>query len=84
MAFREVATAYLDWLANAGNAKPSSLRDLRSVLAEPGTPAKRGSEPLKAHVMDAHRESAGGEDHDARHRSGASHRWLAREPRRPL
>ena len=35
--FREVAHEYLDWLEDVKGAKPSTLRDHRSTLAEPGT-----------------------------------------------
>jgi hypothetical protein len=41
--FREVARAYLRWLADVAGAKPSTLRDHGYVLAEPGTPYKRGT-----------------------------------------
>jgi integrase len=51
--FRELARAYLGWLADVAAAKPSTLRDHRSVLAEPGTPYKRGTGALSGHVMGA-------------------------------
>ena len=40
--FRQVARAYLRWLADIKDAKPSTLRDHRYLLAEPGTPYRRG------------------------------------------
>ncbi len=36
--FREVAQSYMRWLADVAGAKPSTLRDRESVLAEPGVP----------------------------------------------
>lgn len=42
------------WLAHAEDVrrlKPATLRDLRSVLAEPGTPRLRGGGELKARLM---------------------------------
>jgi integrase len=49
--FREVAHAYLRWLEGVRGAKPSTLAGHRSVLAEPGTPYKRGSGVTLGHVM---------------------------------
>ncbi len=49
--FREVAMGYLEWLEAVRGAKPSTLRDHQSVLADPGTPRKRGSGTLNGHVM---------------------------------
>jgi len=40
--FREVAHAYLDWLDRVHGAKPATLRDHRYLLAEPGSPHRRG------------------------------------------
>jgi integrase len=51
--FREVACAYLRWLEDVRGAKPSTLTGHRSVLAEPGTPYKRGSGVTLGHVMAA-------------------------------
>lgn len=51
--FREVARAYLSWLADVAGAKPSTLRDHGYVLAEPGTPYRRGRGELSGHVLDA-------------------------------
>ncbi|HEX4115161.1 MAG TPA: site-specific integrase [Solirubrobacteraceae bacterium] len=58
--FREVAHAYLRWLESVRGAKPSTLVGHRSVLAEPGTPYKRGSGVTFGHVMAAlgHRRAA--------------------------
>jgi integrase len=41
--FREIAHAYLDWLARVRDAKPATLRDHRYLLAEPGAAYRRGS-----------------------------------------
>ncbi|HWX45705.1 MAG TPA: site-specific integrase [Solirubrobacteraceae bacterium] len=51
--FREVAHAYLRRLADVAGAKPSTLRDHGYVLAEPGTPHKRGKGTTAGHVMAA-------------------------------
>ncbi len=51
--FREVAHDYLRWLREVRGAKPSSLRDRESVLAEPGTPYRRGVRTLNGYVMAA-------------------------------
>jgi integrase len=41
--FQELAREYLTWLETVEGAKPSTLRDHRSLLAEPGAPQPRGS-----------------------------------------
>ncbi len=51
--FREVAQSYMRWLADVAGAKPSTLRDRESVLAEPGLPCKRGEATTLGHVMAA-------------------------------
>lgn len=51
--FREVAQEYLRWLADVKGAKPSTLRDHASVLAEPGTRYKRGEGEVLGHVIRA-------------------------------
>ena len=51
--FRELANAYLDWLEHVKGAAPSTLRQHRSDLAEPGVPYKRGSRVLAGHIMRA-------------------------------
>ena len=51
--FRELAAAYLEWLRDVKGAKPATLRDHGYVLAEPGTPYKRGTGELLGHVMRA-------------------------------
>lgn len=51
--FRELATEYLVWLENVKGAKPSTLRDHRLLLAEPGTPYKRGSGTMLGEIMKA-------------------------------
>jgi integrase len=51
--FRELAAAYIAWLRDVKGAKPATLRDHGYVLAEPGTPYKRGKGQLLGHVMRA-------------------------------
>ncbi len=51
--FRELAAAYLAWLRGVKGAKPATLRDHGYVLAEPGTPYRRGQGELLGHVMRA-------------------------------
>jgi integrase len=49
--FRELAAAYLVWLRDVKGAKPATLRDHGYVLAESGTPYKRGKGELLGYVM---------------------------------
>lgn len=49
--FRVLAHAYLDWLARVRDAKPSTLQDHGYLLAEPGTPHKRGKGIHAGHIM---------------------------------
>jgi integrase len=49
--FREVAHAYLDWLKDVREAKPSTLSSHRSDLAERGTPHKRGGGAKAGYIM---------------------------------
>lgn len=49
--FGALADAWLDHAENVRRLKPSTLRDLRSILAYPGTSKRRGREPLKARLM---------------------------------
>lgn len=51
VSFREVAHAYLAWLADVKGAKPSTLADYRYVLAEPGVRAKRGERESAGYIM---------------------------------
>lgn len=51
--FRELAHEYLRWLEEIKGAKPSTLRDHRSVLAEPGQPYRRGRGTTKGPIMTA-------------------------------
>jgi integrase len=51
--FRELAAQYLDWLENMLGAKPSTLRDHRLLLAEPGTLHRRGAGVSRGLVMAA-------------------------------
>jgi len=48
--FREVAHAYLCWLADVKGATPSTLRDYGYVLAGPGVPRRRGTGVLTGHA----------------------------------
>ncbi|MBO0767570.1 MAG: site-specific integrase [Solirubrobacterales bacterium] len=51
--FREVAHAYLDWLERVRGAKPATLRQHRSDLAEPGVAYSRGAGETNGHIMAA-------------------------------
>lgn len=51
--FRDVAEAYLTWLKEVKSAAPSTLRQHRSDLAEPGVPYKRGPGVTAGHIMGA-------------------------------
>lgn len=48
---RQLAHEWLDWLRDVKSASPSTLRDYRSMLAEPGTPHKRGKGVTVGRVM---------------------------------
>lgn len=51
--FREVAQAYLRWLADVAGAKPATLRDHGYVLGEPDIRYKHGTGTTAGHVMAA-------------------------------
>jgi integrase len=51
--FRELAGEYLRWLEDVKGAKPSTLRDHRSLLAEPGQAYRRGSGTSRGQIMSA-------------------------------
>ena len=51
--FRELTGEYLRWLEEIKGAKPSTLRDHRLILAEPGTAYRRGSGVSRGRVMAA-------------------------------
>ena len=51
--FRELAGDYLAWLADVKGAKPSTLRDHRLLLAEPGTANRRGVGTSRGLIMAA-------------------------------
>ncbi len=51
--FRELSATYLEWLRDVRGAKPATLRDHSYVLAEPGTPYKRGKGEMLGYVMAA-------------------------------
>ncbi len=49
--FREVAMAYLIWLERVKGAKPATLRQHRSDLAEPGVEYRHGEGVTAGHIM---------------------------------
>lgn len=51
--FEALADAWLDHAREVRRLKPSTLRDLESVLAKPGTPKRRGKGEMKARLMRA-------------------------------
>jgi len=51
--FRELAAEYLQWLEDIQGAKPSTMRDHRCVLAEPGQAYRRGSGSSPGLIMAA-------------------------------
>jgi hypothetical protein len=51
--FRDLAGEYLRWLEDVKGAKPSTLRDHRCVLAEPGQAHRRGRGVSPGHVIAA-------------------------------
>lgn len=51
--FRELAEAYLEWLGYVKGAKPSTLRDHRFLLAEPGQAYRRSKGTSRGLVMAA-------------------------------
>ena len=51
--FRDVASAYLEWLERVRGAKPATLRDHRSVLGEPGVDYARGTGTTRGHILQA-------------------------------
>lgn len=51
--FRELAVEYLAWLREVKDAKPSTLSAHRYLLAEPGTPYRRGTGEAEGMVMAA-------------------------------
>jgi integrase len=51
--FRELAASYLEWLESVEGAKPSTLRDHRLLLAEPGQAYRRGQGTSRGVVMAA-------------------------------
>jgi len=60
-AFRSLAHAWLEHLADVQGAKPSTLRDYRSMLAEPGVPHRRGSGRTLGRIMAAFGDIAAAE-----------------------
>jgi integrase len=49
--FRELAAEYLEWLEQVKGAKPSTLRDHRLLLAEPGQAYRRGQGASRGLLM---------------------------------
>ena len=49
---RELATDWLLWLEQVRGAKPSTIRDYRALLREPGTPYKRGAGTSGRRIME--------------------------------
>jgi integrase len=50
---RELAADWLLWLEQVRGAKPSTIRDYRALLREPGTPFKRGAGHSRGRIMKA-------------------------------
>lgn len=59
--FRELAYAYLEWLEHVKDAKASTLRDHRLLLAEPGQAYRRGQGASRGVVMAALGDRPAGE-----------------------
>jgi integrase len=59
--FREISGDYLRWLEVEYDAKPSTLRDHRYLLAEPGTPHQRGVGLTPGRIMEALGDHPAGE-----------------------
>jgi integrase len=53
VSFRELTGDYMRWLEDIDGAKPSTLRDYRSQLAEPGQAHRRGSGAARGQIMAA-------------------------------
>lgn len=53
VSFREVAASWMAWLREVKGAKPSTLRDYESMLAEPGTPHRRGKGCCEGRLLKA-------------------------------
>ncbi len=51
--FRELAHEYVEWLADVKDAKPKTLSEHRYLLAEPGTPHRRGDGQTAGLIMAA-------------------------------
>jgi integrase len=51
--FRDVASEWLDYLERVMGAKPSTMQDYRSALAEPGVPHRRGKGQTRGRLMAA-------------------------------
>ena len=51
--FRDVARGYLDWMQDVKGAKPSTMRDHLSLLAEPGQAHRRGAGSSSGRIIRA-------------------------------
>jgi integrase len=58
VSFREVTVSWLEWLREVKGAKPSTLRDYESMLAEPGAPHRRGKGTCEGRIMKAFGDQA--------------------------
>ena len=77
MTFRELAAEWLEHLERERGAKPSTLSDYRYMLAEPGTPHRRGKGKSPGRHGRVRRPARREDHHPARcRRSCAS--WTAR------
>jgi integrase len=59
--FREIAAEWFVWLEEVKGARPSTLRDYGTLLAEPGTPHRRGSGRCAGRIMAAFGDRPAGE-----------------------
>ncbi len=65
VSFRELAAEWLEYLERERGAKPSTLRDYRYMLAEPGTPHRRGKGKQSRRRHGSVRRPADRQGHDA-------------------
>ncbi len=80
--FRELAGEWMDYLEHEKGAKPSTLRDYRWLLAEPGQPHRRGTGRSPGLLMATFGDCAAQRDHDARTSPTTSAASTATERRR--
>jgi integrase len=53
VSFRELAVAWLEWLSDVKGARPSTMRDYRSMLSEPGIKHRRGPGACEGRILAA-------------------------------